>query len=210
VSLLGHPNRLLGSQALQLLLLATHPDMYDWHSPPGHNTSSNAERQQQQQAPQCGASDAGSSSMRQLGSSSSNDTASGSTSNEPQAAAAGAFPDAAAAAAHPWQGPDAQLWLQLLQLHEGPLLQRLLALSPDAWPSSGHQALQLLAFYLLWLKAWWSKVRSHLGCFVVVSGGAKCCQIAAWLVWWVSLAAFNFVTAPPITHCCGTAQAAAR
>jgi hypothetical protein len=169
VSLLGHPNRLLASQALQLLLLATHPDMYDWHSLPGHNISSSQEQQQQQQQqqqqdPHCGASDAGSSSTQQLGSS--NDSAAGitSTASTVQQAAAGASP--ASAGAHPSQSADAQLWLQLLQLHEGPLLQRLLALSPDAWPGSGQQALQLLAFYLSWLRAW-SKVR-----------------LASWLFWW--------------------------
>jgi hypothetical protein len=155
VSLLAHPNRLLASQALQLLLLATHPDMYDWHCPPGHSTTSS--HAQQQQAPHRGAADAGSSSMQQLGSSS--NVAAGDSSTSHEAAAA------AADVSHPSQGPDAQLWLQLLQLHDGPLLPRLLALSPDAWPGSGYQALQLLAFYLSWLRAWWSKVRR---CFVAL------------------------------------------
>lgn len=32
----------------------------------------------------------------------------------------------------------------------------LLSLSPDVWPGSGLQALQLLAFVLAWLRQWWT------------------------------------------------------
>ncbi|WIA21135.1 hypothetical protein OEZ85_005446 [Tetradesmus obliquus] len=33
----------------------------------------------------------------------------------------------------------------------------------DAWPGSGQQALQLLAFYLSWLRACWSQINSSPG-----------------------------------------------
>jgi hypothetical protein len=161
VCLLGHPNKLLASQALQLLLLATHPDMYDWHSQPGHSSSSSSSssqdsQQQQQQAPQ--AAEAGTSKSQEIAASSSQQHTD-STASTAQQAAAAAAEQAVSPAGHPSQGPDGQLWLQLLALHDGPLLPRLLALSPHAWPGSGQQALQLLAFYLSWLRAWWSKVR---------------------------------------------------
>jgi hypothetical protein len=164
--LLGHPNRLLASQALQLLLLATHPDMYDWHSPPGHNSSSSStgkyNQQQSSQNTEAGfatSQETPASSSQQLVSASAQvAAATKSTQDDSTPSHAVPPPAAAAAAAHPSQGPDGQLWLQLLQLHDGPLLQRLLTLSPDAWPGSGQQALQLLAFYLSWLRAWWCKV----------------------------------------------------
>jgi hypothetical protein len=67
-------------------------------------------------------------------------------------------PSTAAAAVHPSMGPDAGVWQELLQLQSGPLLSSLMRLSPDVWPGSGSMAVQLLAFYLNWLRRWWSKV----------------------------------------------------
>jgi hypothetical protein len=64
----------------------------------------------------------------------------------------------ATAAVHPSTGPDAVVWRELLQLQSGPLVGSLMRLSPDVWPGSGSMAVQLLVFYLNWLRRWWSKV----------------------------------------------------
>lgn len=197
--MLAHPNHLLASQALQLLLLATHPDMYDWHKPPGFHalasqaSSSNSSSSQPESAEH--AIDTGS-RMPQSSSSSSSEVA---CRNQPevqeqqQTAAVGSSSTSSGSAVreqsarsthsmhsmqcHPSQGPDGLLWRQLAQLHAGPLLSSLLRLSPDLWPGSGHQALQLLAFYLSWLRAWWCQVSS-----LWVSAAVLVTPVACWHV----------------------------
>lgn len=131
--LLSHPNKLLASQALELLLTATHPDMYDWNKPPGHKSTSANNHQhsskQQQQQP----------SKHEV------DTADTQQHSSQQQQ-------------HPALGPDGVLWQQLACLHDTGLLSSLMNLSPDAWPGSGAHAIQLMVFYLTWLRSWWSKV----------------------------------------------------
>lgn len=135
--LLSHPQPILASQALDMLLYATHPDMFDW--------SCSGSQQPAISAGSCDSNSTITSSSR---------------SSKVNLSTKACIPDAPAGSAvtHPAAGPDAAIWQELLHLQSGPLLGALLQLSPDRWPAAGFKALQLLTFYLNWLRMWWCKV----------------------------------------------------
>lgn len=148
VPLLTHPEPFFAYQALQLLIQATHPAMYDWNPPCGEQLPSNAQ-QHSSQGSRTGSPVASSASACTSSSESKEDA----TSQAPSTTHA-------SSAVHPAAGPDCALWRELMQLHQGPLFSSLLQLSPDVFPHSGHMALQFMAFYLLWMQRWWCKVRA--------------------------------------------------
>lgn len=158
VALLSNPHPVLASQALQVLILATHPSTYDWN--PDHTDQAANSQQDVQHTSQVDSSNCDSSAT------SSGDgpharSYAGSANAKCSPPAASNPAAAAAAAVHPAAGPDGDVWKELLQLQSGPLFRSLLRMSPDVFPESGFMAVQFLVFYLKWLRRWWTKVRTH-------------------------------------------------
>jgi len=137
--ILCHSNAVLASQALHLLIQATHPDMYDWHKPPKFGTVDdtantedvNMDKVQQTKAscethPQASSSRSVTTvtSTKKEGSAKFADIQKGSSSNS-------------SSSQHPATGPHGQLWRELASLSSaGHLLTGLLSMSPDRWEHS--------------------------------------------------------------------------
>lgn len=155
MQLLTHPQHVLASQALELLICATHPDMYNWDPPAGQVQQPEAGRQDTTSdcsscSTSSSASGACSGAASTLGSSTSRANVAlpaGSTAPSAGGSSCSLAGASITSAEHPAAGPDGQIWRELMQLQSGPLLGSLLSLSPDVWPNSGYMALQFLTFF---------------------------------------------------------------
>jgi hypothetical protein len=141
----------MAAQAMHLLILATHLDMYNWNPAINEVVSGSAAASSQRRSHHTSSS-GGNSGSEAL------QAAARKPEDQGSAATHGVSTPPVHAGKHPAAGPDGDVWLELLQLQSGPLFTTLLGLSPDVWPQSGYMAVQFLWFYLSWLRKWWSKV----------------------------------------------------